>query len=45
MRVEMLSRFQSAKEQAEVIAALAAKKVDIIIGTHRLLSPDVVSFC
>jgi transcription-repair coupling factor (superfamily II helicase) len=41
VRVAALSRFQSPKEQTDVLADLAAKKVDIIIGTHRLLSPDV----
>ena len=41
IKVAALSRFQSAKEQTDVLAELAAKKVDIIIGTHRLLSPDV----
>ncbi len=41
IRVAALSRFQTPKEQTEVLAELAAKKVDIIIGTHRLLSPDV----
>ena len=41
VRVAALSRFQSAKEQAEIVADVAANKVDIIIGTHRLLSPDV----
>jgi transcription-repair coupling factor (superfamily II helicase) len=40
-RVDVLSRFQTAKEQEQVLADLAAKKVDLIIGTHRLLSPDV----
>ncbi|MBA3672573.1 MAG: DEAD/DEAH box helicase, partial [Gemmatimonadaceae bacterium] len=39
--VAVMSRFQSPKEQAETIAGLAAKKIDIVIGTHRLLSPDV----
>ncbi|MHB1863597.1 MAG: transcription-repair coupling factor [Gemmatimonadaceae bacterium] len=42
VRVEVLSRFQTAKQQLEVVAALADHKVDIVIGTHRLLSPDVV---
>ncbi|HEY0776366.1 MAG TPA: transcription-repair coupling factor [Gemmatirosa sp.] len=42
IRVEVLSRFQSAKEHAATLSALAEKKVDVIIGTHRLLSPDVV---
>jgi len=41
IRVAALSRFQSAKEQTDVLADLAAKKIDIVIGTHRLLSPDV----
>src|SRR4051812_17127768 len=41
IRVAMLSRFQSAKEQAAVLVDVKAGKVDIVIGTHRLLSPDV----
>ncbi|MBZ5558619.1 MAG: transcription-repair coupling factor [Acidobacteriia bacterium] len=41
VRVEMVSRFRSKAEQKEVIADLAAGKVDIIVGTHRLLSKDV----
>jgi transcription-repair coupling factor (superfamily II helicase) len=41
IKVAALSRFQTAKEQGAVIAELAEKKVDIVIGTHRLLSPDV----
>lgn len=39
--VEMLSRFRSRKEQAGIVAALAAGKVDILIGTHRLIQSDV----
>lgn len=39
--IEMLSRFRSKKEQSNVIKALAGGGVDIIIGTHRLLSKDV----
>jgi transcription-repair coupling factor (superfamily II helicase) len=42
IRVEAMSRFQTAKEQKEVMQQLAEKKIDIVIGTHRLLSPDVV---
>jgi transcription-repair coupling factor (superfamily II helicase) len=42
VRVELLSRFRSAKEQKAVLEDLAFGKVDIIIGTHRLLSADVV---
>ncbi len=36
-----LSRFQSDKEAARVIEELAAGTVDIVIGTHRLLNPDI----
>ena len=39
--VEMLSRFRSAREQDEIIRKLGMGQVDIIIGTHRLLSQDV----
>jgi len=39
--VEMLSRFRSAKEQDEIVAKLAKGAIDIVIGTHRILSPDV----
>jgi transcription-repair coupling factor (superfamily II helicase) len=41
IRVVTLSRFQTPKEQEAIIAELAAGKIDIVIGTHRLLSPDV----
>jgi transcription-repair coupling factor (superfamily II helicase) len=41
IRVEELSRFRSAGEQAQVIRALAQGGVDVVVGTHRLLSPDV----
>ena len=40
-RIEMLSRFRSAVEQKKILADLEAGKVDIVIGTHRLLSKDV----
>ncbi len=40
-RVEVLSRFKSRKEQVAIIAALKAGQVDVVIGTHRLLSKDV----
>ncbi len=39
--VEMLSRFRSPKEQEAIAAGLAKGHVDIVIGTHRLLSKDV----
>ena len=42
IRVEMLSRFRSTREQKDILAALEEGKVDILIGTHRLLSRDVV---
>ncbi|WP_220793598.1 transcription-repair coupling factor [Nocardioides stalactiti] len=35
-----LSRFQTDKEAAEVLAGLADGTVDVVVGTHRLLSPD-----
>jgi transcription-repair coupling factor (superfamily II helicase) len=41
VRVEMLSRLRSEQEQREALDALAKGDVDIIIGTHRLLSKDV----
>ncbi|NMG27710.1 transcription-repair coupling factor [Aromatoleum evansii] len=41
IRIAELSRFKSAKEQAEALKQLAEGKVDIIIGTHRLLQKDV----
>jgi transcription-repair coupling factor (superfamily II helicase) len=39
--VEMLSRFRTQREQTEILLALLLGKVDIIIGTHRLISQDV----
>ncbi|UCC67391.1 MAG: transcription-repair coupling factor [Armatimonadota bacterium] len=41
VRVEMLSRFRTPKDQARVVADLEAGAVDIVIGTHRLLSNDI----
>ena len=41
IRTAVMSRFQSQKEQAQTLTELAEKKVDIVIGTHRLLSADV----
>ena len=40
--VEVLSRFRSRREQAEILHRLAGGGVDIVIGTHRLLQADVV---
>ena len=41
IRVEVLSRFRTRKEQQEVIEGLKLGAVDIVIGTHRLLQKDV----
>jgi transcription-repair coupling factor (superfamily II helicase) len=41
VKVELLSRFRSPAEQKEVLAGLADGSVDIVVGTHRLLSKDV----
>ena len=41
VEVEMLSRFRNTREQDEIIRKLMAGKIDIIIGTHRLLQSDV----
>ncbi len=41
VKIELLSRFRSAKEQKEVTKATEDGKVDILIGTHRILSADV----
>ncbi len=41
VNVEMLSRFRTAKEQKKILEDTAAGKVDILIGTHRLISKDV----
>ena len=40
-KVAMLSRFLSTKEQDEVIGGVTAGSIDVVIGTHRLLSRDV----
>ncbi|MBV8817518.1 MAG: transcription-repair coupling factor [Acidobacteriaceae bacterium] len=42
VRVELVSRFRSAKEIKAALEDVAAGKVDILIGTHRLLSKDVI---
>jgi transcription-repair coupling factor (superfamily II helicase) len=42
VRVEVLSRFLSAKEQSAVVQGIKDGQVDITIGTHRLLSDDIV---
>ena len=39
--IEMLSRFRTARQQKEILQKVEAGKVDILIGTHRLLSKDI----
>jgi transcription-repair coupling factor (superfamily II helicase) len=39
--VDSISRFKSAKQQKEIVKKLAAGEIDILIGTHRLISNDV----
>ncbi|MCG6900625.1 MAG: transcription-repair coupling factor [Gammaproteobacteria bacterium] len=41
VRIEMLSRFRSGKQQDEILAALQSGAIDIVVGTHRLLQPAV----
>lgn len=41
VRLEMLSRFLAAAQQRRVISGLATGAVDIVVGTHRLLSQDI----
>ena len=42
MKVELLNRFRSKKEQNEVVKKLKLGEIDVVVGTHRLLSQDVV---
>src|SRR4029077_12621922 len=41
VKIEMISRFRSAKQQKDILQKVEAGKVDVLIGTHRLLSKDV----
>jgi transcription-repair coupling factor (superfamily II helicase) len=41
INVEMISRFRTKKEQKDIVERVATGKVDILIGTHRLLSKDI----
>src|SRR6202050_5237365 len=41
IHIEMISRFRTAKEQKDIVERVATGKVDILIGTHRLLSKDI----
>ena len=42
IKVAGLSRFNTAKESKEILSELAAGSIDVVVGTHRLLSADVV---
>ena len=42
VRIDMVSRFRTKQEQKEILGKLAAGQLDIIVGTHRLLSKDVI---
>ena len=42
VELEMMSRFRNAAQQKEIAGRLASGEVDIVIGTHRLLSKDIV---
>jgi transcription-repair coupling factor (superfamily II helicase) len=41
VRIDMISRFRSKAEQDPIIADVAEGKIDVIVGTHRLLSKDI----
>jgi transcription-repair coupling factor (superfamily II helicase) len=41
VRVEMLSRFLTQRQQEQVVAGMGTGEVDVVIGTHRLLSEDI----
>ncbi len=41
IHVEMISRFRTTKEQKDIVERVATGRVDILIGTHRLLSKDI----
>ncbi len=41
INIEMISRFRTAKEQKEIVERVETGRVDILIGTHRLLSKDI----
>lgn len=41
VRIEMLSRFRTAKEQAQILEQASEGKIDILIGTHKLLQSEI----
>ncbi|MDP2691854.1 MAG: transcription-repair coupling factor [bacterium] len=42
VRIEMLSRFRSHAEQKKILKDMAQGRLDIVVGTHRLLQPDIL---
>ncbi len=42
MKVELLNRFRTKKEQNEIVKKLKLGEIDVVVGTHRLLSQDVI---
>ena len=42
IRVELLNRFKTQKEQKEIVKKLELGEIDVVIGTHRILSKDVI---
>ncbi len=41
VKIEMLSRFRSPRQQEQILRDMAAGRIDILVGTHRMLSKDV----
>ncbi|MGE5832885.1 MAG: transcription-repair coupling factor [Acidobacteriota bacterium] len=41
VRIELISRFRSKQEQKDLVVQMASGQIDVIVGTHRLLSKDV----
>ena len=41
VKIELLSRFRSSKEQKDVVKRVESGEIDVVIGTHRMLSKDV----
>ncbi len=44
VNIAVMSRFQTKKEQADILDKLKKDRIDLVIGTHRLLSKDVIFF-
>ena len=41
VKIEVLNRFKTAKEQSEIVKKLKLGEIDIVVGTHRILSKDI----